>query len=387
VPAVAQLHGAEVAWEVGSTALARALGTAGPPIIVEVSGNSIDDLRRGAELVRARLTERDEFWNVRSSFEDAPPEMRFTLKRALADGLGVDLDTIGAVLETSLDGLRATTVTMGDEEREVVLLLPEVDPAELLGVAFQTNEGRRLTVGDVAELNEVEGAREIFRRDQQRIAQVTARIAPGVAAPAAREAALTALAEADLPPGLDADLAGEELERQQTTDELTWAALLALLLVFMVLAGTFESLLQPITILSAIPLSLVGVAAILVPLGNPIGIMSMLGFIVLAGVAVNDAILLAQLARQFIDEGMERRRALARAASRRLRPIVMTTATTVFALVPLAIGAGEAAQLRSPLAMTVIGGLLASTVFSLTVIPCLYLVLDRTRAPAPAGSA
>lgn len=379
VPAVSLLHGADVSWEVGSTALARALGTAGPPIVVEISGNSIEDLRRGAELVRESLASRSELWNVQSSFEGAPPEMRFVLKRAFADGLGVDLDTIGSVLETSLDGLRATNVTMGDEEREVVLLLPEVDPAALLAVPFQTSDGRRLTVGDVAELREVEGAREIFRRDQQRIAQVTGRIAPGVSAPDAREAALAALAAADLPPGLSAELAGEELERQQTTDELTWAALLALLLVFMVLAGSFESLLHPITILSAIPFSLIGVAAILVPLGNPIGIMSMLGFIVLAGVAVNDAILLAQLARHFIEEGMERRRALASAASLRLRPIIMTTATTVLALIPLALGTGEAAQLRSPLALTVIGGLVASTLCSLTVIPCLYLVLDRMR--------
>src|SRR5690606_16809559 len=226
------------------TALSRALGTAGPPIVVEISGDSIEDLRRGAELVRERLAARPELWNVQSSFEGAPPEMRITLKRALADGLGVDLETLGAVVETSLDGRRATTLTMGDEERDVVLRLPSVDPEALLGLPIQTSEGRRLTVGDVARLEEVEGAREIFRRDQRRVARVTARIAPDVSAPEARAAALAAVAAAELPPGLTADLAGEELERARTTDELRWAALLALLLVFMVLAGTFESLLH-----------------------------------------------------------------------------------------------------------------------------------------------
>jgi HAE1 family hydrophobic/amphiphilic exporter-1 len=276
---------------------------------------------------------------------------------------------------------------MGDEERDVVLMLPSVDPEALMAVQFQTSDGRRLAVADVAELNEVEGAREIFRRDQRRIAQVTARIAPGIAAPEARAAALAALAASNLPPGLTAELAGEEIERRQTTSELSWAAMLAMLLVFMVLAGAFESLLHPLTVLSAIPLSLIGVAAILVPLGNPIGIMSMLGFIVLAGIAVNDAILLAQAARRFIEEGMERRRALARAASLRLRPIVMTTATTVLALVPLALGTGEAAALRSPLALTVIGGLVASTLASLLVIPCLYLALDRLRPASRAAAA
>jgi HAE1 family hydrophobic/amphiphilic exporter-1 len=379
VPAVAALFGTEVSWDVGATALARALGTSGPPVVVEIAGESIDDLRRGAELVRENLAERSELWNVRTSFEDAPPEMRITLKRALADGLSVDLDTLGAVLETSLDGLRATTVTMGDEEYDVVLKLPAVDPEALLSLPFQTSGGQRLTVGDIANVEEVAGAREIFRRDQRRIAQVTALVSPDVEAPAARAAVDAALAATELPPGLRAELAGEEAERVQTTAELEWAALLALVLVFMVLAGSFESLLHPVTVLAAIPLSLVGVAAALVPSGEPIGVMAMIGLVVLAGVAVNDAILLAEAARRFGAEGMETRRALARAASLRLRPIVMTTATTVLALVPLAIGSGEAAQLRSPMAMTVIGGLVASTLASLFVIPCLYLAIERLR--------
>lgn len=377
VPAVSELHGVEVSWEVGSSALARALGTAGPPVVVEINGNSIDDLRYGAEKIRDSLAHQDALWNVESSFEGAPPEMRFRLKQAFADGLGVNLETVGSVLETSLDGLKVTTITMGDEERDVMLMLPELSKDELLNLPFQAQDGKRLTIGDVAILEESAGAREIFRRDQRRIAQVTARIAPGVPAPEARNAVMNAINGTDLPPGLRAGMAGEELERQQTVRELSWAAMLALLLVLMVLAGSFESLLHPVTVLSSIPLSLIGVAVILVPLGNPIGIMAMLGLIVLAGVAVNDAILLAQLARRFILEGMERRTAIARAASLRLRPIIMTTATTVLALVPLAFGTGEAAQLRSPMAMTVIGGLIASTICSLIVIPCLYLVLDR----------
>jgi HAE1 family hydrophobic/amphiphilic exporter-1 len=379
VPAVDELHGIEVSWEVGSTALAQALGTAGPPIVVEIIGISIDDLRLGAERIRESLVSRAELWNVQSSFEGAPPELRVSLKRAVADGLGVDLQTLGAVLETSLDGLTATSVTIGDEERDVVLMMPPVSPETLLALPFQTSDGHRLAVGDIAELAEVEGAREIFRRDQRRVAQVTARIAPGFDAPAAREAALAAIEDTVLPPGMGAVLGGEELTRQQTTRELAWAGMLAAVLVFMVLAGTFESLLHPITILSAIPLSLIGVAIVLVPVGEPIGVMAMLGFIVLAGVAVNDAILLAQTARRLIEEGMERRRALAHAASLRLRPIIMTTATTVLALGPLAFGSGEAAALRAPMALTVIGGLFASTVCSLTVIPCLYLLLDRIR--------
>ena len=133
---------------------------------------------------------------------------------------------------------------------------------------------------------------------------------------------------------------------------------------------------QPITILYAIPVGLIGVAAALVPFGEPVGVMVMLGLIVLAGVAVNDAVLLVATARQLMADGKERIQALAEAAGIRLRPITMTTLTTTLALTPLLFGGGEGAVLRQPMAMTIIGGLAASTVGSLLVLPCLYLILD-----------
>src|SRR5262249_36267363 len=149
---------------------------------------------RGAGRVRASLARRPELWNVQSSFEGGPPEMRIQLKRAVADGLWVDLPTIGAVIESSLERLRGSLLAGGEEERDVVLKLPRTDPKALLELPFRTSTGRRITIGEVADLVEVEGAREVFRRDQRRIAQVTARIAPGVSAPAARASALAAMA-------------------------------------------------------------------------------------------------------------------------------------------------------------------------------------------------
>jgi HAE1 family hydrophobic/amphiphilic exporter-1 len=378
-PLVAQLGGVEAQWEVGASSLARALGTTGPPVVVEVAGQSLEDLRAGAEAVREALSRQDALWNVRSSFEGGPPELRVLIDRTLADGLGVDLDTLAIALETALDGREATVLSAGDEERDVVLYTSRVRREELLRVPITAAGGARAVVGDVARVEPEVGAREIFRRDQRRVARVTARIAPGADFPAAMGGARAALATADLPPGLFARLAGEEEERRRTFDELGLAAGLALLLVFMVLAGTFESLIHPLTVAMSIPLALIGVAAALVPLGHPIGVMEMLGIIVLCGVAVNDAILLIDAARQRIEDGMPRREALAAAAGARLRPILMTSATTVLALLPLALGTGEAARLRSPLAITVIGGMVTSTIGSLLVIPCVYLVLDRLR--------
>jgi HAE1 family hydrophobic/amphiphilic exporter-1 len=378
-PAVASLGRVEASWEVGASALSRAMGTTGPPVMVEISGQSLEELRVGAERIRDSLAGQPELWNVRSSFEGGPPELHIKLDRTLADGLGVDLDLVSTALQASLDGKQATVVTMGDEERDVVMRAPRMRRDQLLHVVLTTPSGGRVEVGDVATLEPRVGAREIFRRDQRRVARVTARIADGADYPAAQAAAARGLEQSDLPPGLLARVAGEEEERTQTFGELRFAALLALLLVFMVLAGTFESLVHPLTIAISIPLALIGVAAILIPLGRPIGVMEMLGMIVLSGVAVNDAILYVDRARQLLADGLERRKALARAAALRLRPILMTTATTVLALSPLAFGSGEAARLRSPLALTIIGGILASTIGCLVVIPCVYSLLERLR--------
>ena len=378
-PEIEALESTEVSWEVGSSALAGALGTSGPPVVVEISGQSLPDLRRGAEVVRQSLAQLDELWDVRSSFEGGPPELRVELDRAMADGLGVDLETLARVLETSLDGRDVTMLAMGDEERPVTLRLPTPRREDLRHLVFRNQEGRPIAIDEVARFAEAEGAREIFRRDQRRTARVSANIADGAATPDAVAAVVAALDEAPLPPGLRAELRGEEEERVRTFGELRLAGILALVLVVMVLAGTFESLLHPVTVLAAIPLALVGVALVLVPAGRPIGVMAMLGLIVLAGVAVNDAVLLLATARQLMARGAARVDALVQAAGIRLRPIVMTTLTTVLALLPLAVGAGEGAELRAPMAVTIIGGILASTVGSLLVLPCLYLVLDRLR--------
>lgn len=379
------LPGTEVSWEISRSALTDALGASGPPIVVEIAGNAIDDLRRGAGAVQQRLQTLPELWNVRSSFEGGPPELRVTLDRAMADALGIDLDTVSRVLEASLDGREATRLSTGDEEHPVRIRLPEPQRQDLADIEFLTPGGRPVAVGEVAGFADEEGAREVFRRDQRRTAQVTAHLADGVNHAAAVAAVTAALPDAPLPPGLRTRLRGQEEERARTFGELQLAGALALALVLMVLAGTFESLLQPATVLAAIPLALVGVAAVLVPGGQPIGVMAMLGFIVLAGVAVNDAVLLIATARQLMAEGRRRVDALAAAAGIRLRPILMTTLTTALALTPLVFGGDEGAQLRAPMALTIIGGIAASTLGSLLVLPCLYLLLDR-RGDSSAGT-
>ena len=245
-------------------------------------------------------------------------------------------------------------------------------------IIFRSNRGQKITVGEIASFQEVAGAREIFRRDQRRTATVTAEISELVEYPLALAAVKKAL-EDPLLPGINAQLRGEETERVRTINELKLAGALALILVLMVLAGSFESFIHPITVLSAIPLSLIGVALVLFPTGSPIGVMAIMGLIVLAGVAVNDAVLLLATARQLMSKGADRVDALVSAAGIRLRPIIMTTLTTVMVLLPLVFGTGEGASLRAPMAITIIGGIIASTIGSLLVLPCIYLLLDRVK--------
>ncbi|MCY3884280.1 MAG: efflux RND transporter permease subunit [Gammaproteobacteria bacterium] len=370
------LPNTDVEWELNRSALSDALDTGMAPVVVEVSGNTFEDLREVAEQIRKAMVDLPQLWNVRSSFEGGPPELRVRLNHAVADALGINLSTVANVLESNLEGREVTYLTVGDEEYPVMLRMEALHKEDLDEVVFLSGNGRQVAIGEVAEFEEVTGAREIFRRDQRRVAQVTALVSDGYSQPQAIDAVNEVLQDQPLPVGMTVALRGEEEERAKTFGELRLAGILALLLVLLVLAGSFESLLQPITILYAIPVGLIGVAATLVPVGEPVGVMVMLGLIVLAGVAVNDAVLLVATARQLMADGKERIQALSEAAGIRLRPITMTTLTTTLALLPLLFGGGEGAVLRQPMAMTIIGGLAASTVGSLLVLPCMYLILD-----------
>jgi len=248
--AVSSLPNVEVSWEVGTSVLSRAIGTTGPPVQVEISGQSVADLRKNAEEVLGRLRTLPELWNVRSSFEGGAPEVHVILNRTLCDGLGIDLDSLTRILEAGLDGRTVTKLSTGDEERDVVILMEKKDVPDLKSIPFTTAGGERLTVGDVADFVPVEGALEIFRRDQRRVARITARVASGVEYPVARAVTEKVIKDINLSPGLRIKLAGEEEERQKAFSELKWAGIIAMLLVFMVLAGTFESLVHPLELCS-----------------------------------------------------------------------------------------------------------------------------------------
>jgi len=232
-------------------------------------------------------------------------------------------------------------------------------------------------LGEVARLVSAVAPRAIERRNQMRIATVGAQLATDV--PFDRIAARvgTALADLDLPPTYGLTIAGEERLRQEAFTNLRFALILSIILVYMVMAAQFESLLHPFVILLSVPLAGVGAVALLLLTGIPFNVMSLIGIIVLVGIAVNDSIVLVDRINQARRAGADLTAAVIDAGQTRIRPIVMTSVTTMLALLPLAVGFGQGAELRAPMAVAVIGGLFSSTALTLVIIPCLYHLVAR----------
>ncbi len=179
------------------------------------------------------------------------------------------------------------------------------------------------------------------------------------------------------PTGYDWRLGGQEEEMATSFDSMRLAFGLAVFMVYLVMASQFESLLHPFVIMFSVPFAVIGVLVTMWIFGVTVSVVSLIGFILLAGIAVNGAIVLVDYANQLRREGMGKNEALARAGGVRLRPILMTSLTTIFGLLPMALGLGEGAELRTPMALTVIGGMATSTLLTLLVVPAVYAVFDR----------
>ena len=179
------------------------------------------------------------------------------------------------------------------------------------------------------------------------------------------------------PPDYRFTISGEEALRKESMSSLGFALILSLILVYMVLASQFENLVHPFTILLTVPLAVVGAIAVFYIQGRALNIMAVIGIIMLVGIAVNDSIILVDAINQFRKAGMKLKEAIISAGQRRIRPIIMTTLTTILALLPLTFGFGESTSLRSPMAWAVIGGLVTSTLLTLVVIPCIYMLFGQ----------
>ena len=288
----------------------------------------------------------------------------------------LDINTVITQIQDQLEGKNAGQLEKGGEMQDITIKVPEIGIMEINQLIIKSGT-QVFRLSEIAEISYDVSPKEIFRRNQNRIGKVTAQLQKGVALDHVATEIREATSTIDLQPDYRILVTGEEEKRQESMANLTAVLLLSLALVYMVLASLFESLIHPFTILLTIPLAVVGTILTFFAMGKTFDIMAFIGVIMLVGIAVNDSIILVDRINQLIRDGVKRKDAIIQAGQQRVRPIVMTSLTTVLALLPLTIGFGESASLRSPMALAVIGGLVTSTLLTLIVIPCVYDILDR----------
>jgi HAE1 family hydrophobic/amphiphilic exporter-1 len=382
--AAAAIPGLKLRLESSDVVLGR-IAQSGPPVRVEMRGQDLEALEHATRDAAEALSRRPELFNVRTSFDERRAEVRIVLDRAVAAGLGLTPDAVARQLRRQLGEESATSFREGDEERDVVVRAPEQSLRTLPALALEAPGGRRVTLGELAQLDVSSAPVSIERSRGSRVGAVTAQVASLASLGEAARAVESTLRQVRLPPGVRASVAGAETARRASFAELGMAVLLAITLVYMVLASLFESIVHPFTILLTLPTAGVGVVVALLLTHTPLSIPAFIGLVLLAGIAVNNGILLVDVANAQRAEGVPREEAIVRAGRLRLRAILMTSVTTILGALPLALG-GRGSEMQAPLAIAIMGGLTSSTLLTLLVIPVAYDLLDRLRPGAAARS-
>jgi len=374
----ANIEGLEINFVQEESALKSILGTTEAPVVVEVRGEELDEIESVVSEVKEKMLENPHLLNIQTSIEDGAPEVEIKVDRMRAGMYNIDISTVITQIQEQLEGKNAGQLEKSGEMQDITIKVPEKGINEINQLII-TSGDQVFRLNEIAEISYDVSPKEIFRRNQNRIGKVTAQLTKGAALDHVANEIREATSTINLMPDYRILVTGEEEKRQESIDNLVFAMLLSIVLVYMVLASQFESLIHPFTILLTIPLAVVGSVLIFFIMGKTINIMAIIGVIMLVGIAVNDSIILVDRINQLIRDGVSRKDAIIQAGQQRIRPIIMTSLTTVLALLPLTIGFGESASLRSPMALAVIGGLITSTLLTLVVIPCVYDVLDRVR--------
>ncbi len=357
------------------------------PIEVELYSDSIEELHEAAATVREGMERVPGLVDVETTAELGNPELQITFRRDQLARLGLGLFEVADTVRNKVQGEVATRFLEGDREIDILVRSVGNDDASLSDVEsmiVSQRDGVPIYLKSVADVRVAKGPSEIDRIGQKRAALVSGNITGRDMGSVARDIQ-TALDTAALPPTTTAFVGGQHEEMSRSLRSLLAAMALAIFLVYLVMASQFESFLHPFVIIFSLPLGAIGAVGALFLAGKSIEIVAMIGLVMLAGIVVNNAIVLVDAVNQRRREGLPRRRAIVEAASSRLRPILMTSSTTILGLLPMALGLGEGAELRAPLAITVIGGLAVATLLTLFVIPVVYSLVDRKAFAADAG--
>ena len=350
------------------------------PIELEIHGYNLELLSRLADRLVAELEQIPGLTDIKSSTEGGNPELRIRFQRERLAAYGLTVREVADRVRTKVLGEVATDLNRQDRQIDVRVRAQAGfrDSAQDLAQLSIAQRGKTaIPLAAVAEVTEAEGPADIRRSDGDRAAVITANLVGRDLESAAADIT-TAVEAIALPRGFGWVLGGQYQEMQTSFKSMRLAILLAIFMVYLVMASQFESLIHPFVILFSVPFSLIGVLVTLYLFDVTVSIVALIGVILLAGIVVNNAIILVDYTNRLRRlEGMAKLAALKQAGRVRLRPILMTTATTVLGLLPMALGLGEGSELRTPMALVVIGGLLTSTLLTLVIIPAVYALVDR----------
>jgi HAE1 family hydrophobic/amphiphilic exporter-1 len=352
------------------------------PIEVEIHGDNLTTLRSFAQEVRDILSGLPELADVETTLKAGAPEIQVVYDRDQLMRFGLNINTVATQVRNMVQGYEATRFNMQDRRIPILVRLDDSDRSRLEDIERLTvNPGgqKAIPLDAVAELEVGEGPSEIRRIDGQRVALIQANIGEGSLGSAVAAIERTLKERVDWPADMTFFITGQSEEWERSKGSLYLALGLSLFLVYVIMASQFESLIQPFIIMFTIPLAFLGTVIGLKLLGHSLSIVVFLGIIMLAGIVVNNAIVLVDYVNRLRGRGLPLEEAIVEAGKARLRPILMTTATTVLGLLPMAAGLGDGAEIRTPMAISVICGLVTSTLLTLLVVPTVTYLLESAK--------
>ncbi|MCO5055941.1 efflux RND transporter permease subunit [Thermomonas sp.] len=350
-----------------------------PPLEIEVEGNDLEAIRAAGNKLAGMLRANPHYADVKSTVEQGFPEIQILFDPDRAAALGLTTRQIADAVTKKVAGEVATRYSFRDRKIDVLVRVRESERAsvdDIRHLIVNPGKGAPIELDSVARIVATNGPSEIHRVDHRRVAVISANLRDIDLGTAVREVE-TMVAQNPLGVEIGMQIGGQGQELAESLRSLLFAFALAVFMVYLVMASQFESLLHPFVILFTIPLALVGAVGALVLTRSPVSVVVFIGLILLVGLVVKNAIILIDKVNQLREAGVAKHAALVEGARSRLRPIMMTTLCAVFGFLPLALAFGDGAEVRSPMAITVIGGLLVSTLLTLVVIPVVYDLLDR----------
>ena len=350
-------------------------------LAVQVQAVEEEDLREAAEQVEDAVRDTPDTTDVSSDLSEGATDVRVDVDGQAAAQRGLSETTIGQAVLTADQGLEVAEAEIYGASRDVYVQL-DSEPGgvqELRGLEITTPAGETVRLDEIADVEKTEAPSQVTRVDGERGATISA------TATTDNTGAVSAtmqqnLADLDLPDGASYSLGGVTADQGEAFTSLLIALLSAVVLVYIIMVGTFRSLIQPLALMASVPFVITGVVLALLITGTPLGISALIGMLMLVGIVVTNAIVLLDLVRQYRDRGMDTREAVIEGARHRLRPIIMTALATISALVPMAVGLTDSSGFISqPLAVVVIGGLTTSTILTLIIVPVLYTIIEDTK--------